>query len=129
VRAGSELDGRWFSNFNWIRPDREPFAAVNFGRILGFESERVIPNYVLQNISGEHFEDVLSGITYGWLNANSALALQLRAGSGKLLLTTFRFQDYGSDPYATHLLNALVRYLASPACQPKLEIPLLTPAV
>jgi hypothetical protein len=126
VRAGSELDGRWFSNFNWIRPHREPFASVAFGRILGFESEHVVARYVLQGINPEQFDDVLSGITYGWLNANSALAVQANAGRGKLLVTTFRFHSYGVDPFATHLLDSFVRYIASPECQPRIEVPLLT---
>ena len=123
VRAGSELDGRWFSNFNWIRSDREPFSAVAFTPILGFESEHVVPKFVLRNIAPEHFDDVLSGVTYGWLNLNSALAMQLRMGSGTLLITTFRFTQYGADPYATHLLNAFIRYLASAAADPKTELP------
>src|SRR5581483_12133051 len=72
-RAGTELDGRWFSNFNWIRTDRRPFSAVAFTRILGFESAEVVPAYVIQNIAPADFDDVLSGATFGWLNKNSAL--------------------------------------------------------
>src|SRR5881392_2356387 len=47
-RKGTELDGRWFSNFNWIRPDRQPFSRVAFTRILGFESASVAPEYVIE---------------------------------------------------------------------------------
>jgi hypothetical protein len=121
-RSGTELDGRWFSNFNWIRTRRPPFAEVDFGPILGFESAKVAPEYVLQGIRPEQYKDVLSGITYGWLNNNCALAVQARAGAGKLLVTTFRFEEYGSDPYATHLLDSFIRYLAGPDCQPVLEL-------
>ena len=121
VRAGSELDGRWFSNFNWIRNDREPFARVSFGRILGFESARVVPEYVIGNVPPENFDDVIAGATFGWLQKNSAMALQLRAGSGKMLATTFRFHEYGTDGYATALLDAMVQYVASPECDPKLQ--------
>ena len=69
-RAGSELDGRWFSNFNWVRRDQEPFSAVGFNRLLGFESAQVAPDFVIENVAPENFDDVLWGITFGWLNRN-----------------------------------------------------------
>jgi hypothetical protein len=122
LRAGTELDGRWFSNFNWIRTDQPPFSEVAFTPILGFESARVAPHYVIQGLEPHEFTEVLSGITFGWLNKNSALAFQTRVGAGKLLLTTFRFDDYGADAYASSLLDALIRYVSGPECQPKLEL-------
>jgi hypothetical protein len=129
VRAGSELDGRWFSNYNWIRPEHAPFSNLAFTRILGFESARVAPHYVIQNVPSTQFDDVLSGITYGWLNENSALALRTNVGPGRLLVTTYRFADYGSDPYATCLLNSFLSYTASPSLVPGLEMPLVAQEV
>lgn len=129
LRLGTELDGRWFSNFNWIRCDCEPFSSVAFTPIMGFESAEVAPNCVIQGIRPEQFEDVLSGITYGWLNNNCALAAQVRVGAGKLLLTTFRFERYGSDPYATELLHSMLSYVESPLMQPRLELPLSSSCV
>jgi hypothetical protein len=123
VRMGTELDGRWFSNYNWIRPERPPFSNIAFGRILGFESKEVAPRYVLRGIEAADFEDVLSGITYGWLNQNSGLAVQAQVGKGKLLMTTYHFEQYRIDPYATHLLDALVRYVKSEDFQPRLRMP------
>jgi hypothetical protein len=120
-RSGTEFDGRWFSNFNWIRNDREPFSSVAFAPILGFESARVAPTHIIRGIAAEQFDDVISGITYGWLNNNSALAAQMLVEGGKLLVTTYRFEHYGSDPYTTELLHSLVCYLGSAAMQPKLQ--------
>jgi hypothetical protein len=117
-RSGTELDGRWFSNFNWIRREKPPFASVAFSPILGFESMHVAPEYIIRNIAPEHFSDVLSGITYGWLNNNSGLAMQMKVGPGKLLLTTYKFPEYGSDPYSTTLLDSLIRYALSADFQP-----------
>lgn len=122
IRTGSELDGRWFSNYNWVRTDRAPFKALNFGRILGFESAKVVPDYVLQGINGHDFDDVLAAATFGWLQKNSALAVQLRVGEGRLLLTTFRFNNYGTDAYATALLHAFLSHVSSGECQPKFEL-------
>ena len=121
-RAGSELDGRWFSNFNWIRSDSALFREISFGRILGFESAEVAPGYVIEDVAPGHFDDVLCGATFGWLQKNSALALQAQVGNGRLVATTFRFDAYGNDAYATALLNSLIQYVASDSCQPKLRL-------
>jgi len=44
----------------------------------------------------------------------------MRVGNGAVLLTTFRFDDYGKDPYATHLLDSLIRYVSGPGFRPGL---------
>ena len=121
-RAGSDLDGNWVTNFNWVRTDSpsSPFRALAFTKILGFESENVVPLFVIQGIKGANYDDVLAGIFYGWLNNNAALAAQMRVGNGALLLTTFRFDEYGKDPYATHLLDSLIRYVSGPNFRPRL---------
>jgi hypothetical protein len=121
-RAGSDLDGNWISNFNWVRTDApSPFSRVAFTKILGFESERVVPRFVIEGVKGENYDDVLSGITYGWLNSNEALAVQARVGNGRVLATTFRFDDYGRDPYATQLLDSLIAYASGPDMNPRLS--------
>ncbi len=124
LRSGTELDGRWFSNFNWIRPAREPFASVAFTPILGFESAAVAPICVIQGLAPNQFQDVLSGITYGWLNNNCALAVQLQVGAGTMLLTTYRFDAYGTDPYATELLNSFMRWLRTSDIRTDIRLPL-----
>jgi hypothetical protein len=123
-REGSDLDGNWVTNFNWVRMDeRSPFGKVAFTNILGFESSAVVPRHIIQGIPGKNYSDVLSGIFYGWLNNNAALAVQLRSGSGKLLLTTFRFDKYGEDPYATRLLNSMIEYVEGPDFAPEFIYP------
>jgi hypothetical protein len=122
ARQGSDLDGNWVTNFNWVRADAAPFNAAAIGGLLGFESARATPRYVIQGVRGEDYSDVMSGIFYGWLNNNAALAMQARAGKGKLFATTFRFDEYGSDPWATQLLDAIIRYAGGPAFSPKLKV-------
>ena len=119
-RAGSDLDGNWVTNFNWVRTGSpsSPFQAVAFTKLLGFESENVVPRFVIQGIKGANYDDVLAGIFYGWINNNAALAAQMRIGKGALMLTTFRFDEYGKDPYATHLLDSLIRYVSGPNFRP-----------
>jgi hypothetical protein len=124
-RAGSDLDGNWVTNFNWIKRDAAPFRSVAFTPLLGFEAVNVIPRYVIQNVRPEDYKDVLSGIFYGWLNSNAALALQMQVGNrgGKALVTTFRFDEYGTDPYATRLLDEMIRYASGTDFSPLLNMP------
>jgi hypothetical protein len=112
-RAGNWLDGRWFSNYNWVDPQAPPYRELLFSRILGFESRHVVPQFVIGNVGPEQFDAVIAGITLGWIQLNHPLALMIGAGSGRALLTTFRFPKYGIDPYSTHLLNAYVAHALS----------------
>ena len=86
------------------------------------EAQAVTPDYVLLGVPAENFDDVLAGAFYGWINANSALMLQARYGAGRVLLTTFRFDQYGKDPYATALLDNMIRYVASEQFAPKFRL-------
>lgn len=122
AREHSNYDGNWISNFNWILPSSPVFQDIAFNKIMGFEAQAVTPNYVLLGPKPEQFDDVLSGAFYGWIHNNSALLLQAKHGKGKLLITTFRFDQYGKDPYATHLLDNMIRYVASPKFAPKLDL-------
>ena len=113
ARAGSDFDGNWVTNFNWVDTGKAPFRDVSFDKILGFESYAVVPQYIIQEIPAADYEDVLAGIFYGWLNNNAALAVQARVGRGRMFVTTFQFDRYGNDPYATALLDAIIRYTKS----------------
>src|SRR5205823_5315182 len=96
---------------------------------LGFESAQVTPDYVMEGIAPTDFDDVLSGMTFGWLNRNCALAAQMQVGPGKMLVTTYRFAAYPSDPYARELLNSMIRCLASIESKPRLRFPLVAAMV
>jgi hypothetical protein len=121
-RAGSDLDGNWVTNFNWTRTDAQPFKSVAFNRVQGFEAEASIPRFIIQGVRGAEYDDVASGIFYGWLNNNAALAMGMRAGAGKIFATTYRFDAYGRDPYTTHLLDAIIRYTRGPDFAPKTSL-------
>ena len=113
-RAGSNLSGDWISSFLWIRKDAPPFAGIDFDPLAGFETQAVTPGAVVRGIPGAAFKDVLSGIFYGWLHDNVGTLVQARYGKGKLFVCTFSLATtYGSDPYATLLLDQLVSYAVS----------------
>ncbi len=123
-RAGSFLDGNWISSFLWVRKDQEPFHSIGFDTLPGFEMQSTVPSTVLRGVPPGNFDDVLSGIFYGWIHSNVGTLVQARAGQGRLLICTYSLATtYGSDPYATNLLDALVQYLVS-GPTPNFEIPL-----
>jgi hypothetical protein len=121
VPREGDLDGNWVTNFNWVRTNQEPFNAVSINPLLGFEGVKTVPRFVIRNVPGAAYVDVLAGIFYGWINNNAALMVQMKAGAGKLILTTFRFDAYGRDPYATHLLDAMIRYAEGQDFAPRLD--------
>jgi len=113
-RAGSDLSGDWISSFLWIRKDAPPFAGLAFDALGGFETQAVTPGAVVRGIPAAAFPDVLAGIFYGWLHDNVGALVQARYGQGKLLVCTFSLATtYGTDPYATLLLDQLVGYAVS----------------
>jgi hypothetical protein len=123
-RAGSTLDGNWISSFLWVRKDQEPFKAIGFAALPGFEAQVVAPPAVVEGVPPEHFDNVLSGMFYGWIHSNVGTLVQAAAGKGLLLICTFRVaESYGSDPYATYLLDALVDYARS-GVVPRFQIPI-----
>lgn len=112
-RDGSDLDGNWVTNFNWVLPESAPFKDVAMRPLLGFEAAAVTPAFILQGIAPENYDNVLAGIFYGWLNNNSALAVRLPFGKGEALATTFRFDSYSTDPFARRLLDSMIASLGT----------------
>jgi hypothetical protein len=114
-RAGSDLSGDWVSNFNWAltsSPLWQPLAPVIDESILGWEAAAVTPDFVIAGLRPEDSSRVLAGVFYGWLNSNRAYLADVPEGSGRLLVTTFRFQSYGHDPFATILLDQILKTVA-----------------
>ena len=113
-RAGSDLSGDWISSFLWTRKDAPPFAGITFDSLAGFETQAVTPGAVVRGFPAAAFKDALAGIFYGWLHDNVGVVVQARYGKGKLLVCTFSLATtYGTDPYATLLLDQLINYAVS----------------
>ena len=113
-RAGSDLAGDWVNNFNWVlssSPLWKPLSPVIDSSILGWEAASVTPEYVIEGLQDP--QDVLAGVFYGWLNVNRGYLADVRQGPGRMLVTTFRFQGYGHDPFATMLLHQMLIIAAS----------------
>ena len=123
-RAGSNYEGNWISDFLWVRNTQPPFKAIGFDAMPGFEAQAVSPSNVVQGIAPKDFPDVLAGMFYGWIHSNVGVLVQAKCGKGTLLICTLSLDTtYGTDPYATDLLDAMVNYLVS-GSKPKFEIPL-----
>jgi hypothetical protein len=87
------------------------------GSILGWEAASVTPDFVISGLREEDFQNVLAGVFYGWLNSNRAYLAELNEFPGRMLLTTFRFQSYGRDPFATVLLYQILSTATSAASE------------
>jgi hypothetical protein len=96
----------------WARAHRLEPAPISAE--LGWEVTNIFPFQVLEAESLADGDEQLAGWFEGWL-ANAGATIILRdVGRGRLLVTTFRFEDsYGLDPVATLLLNRLVKLLIS----------------
>ena len=115
-RAGSDLTGDWVSNFNWVLssgPLFKPLSPVIDGSILGWEASSITPEFVIGGLRPEDSQNVLAGVFYGWINSNRAYLTEQSEGPGRMFLTTFRFQGYGQDPFATVLLDQLLKAATS----------------
>jgi len=121
-RSQGAFSGNWISNFAWVRKDAAPFSKIGFETLSGFETEASTPEAVVTGIPPQEFKDVLAGEFYGWIHSSVGTLVQARYGKGKLLICTFSLNTpYGTDPYATYLMDALVNYAASDF-SPKLDI-------
>lgn len=124
VPREGDYNGNWISDFLWIHKDQPPFAGIGFDTFPGFETQAVTPSAVITGIPSQDFKDVLAGMFYGWIHNNVGVLVQAKAGKGKLLICTFSLgTTYGSDPYATRLLDALVNYATSDF-SPHFELPM-----
>ena len=94
----------------WARADRLGPAPVS--PELGWEVAEIFPTQVIEAGALQPADEQLAGWFEGWLANPGSFAFVRRVGSGRLLATTFRFEEtYGLDPVATLLLNRLVEIL------------------
>ena len=112
--------GRYLPYFDQARVEYHRHLDL-LGEAMG-EEQFVMRASSVEYFAPAQFDDVLSGITYGWLNNNCALTAQVHVGSGQMLLTTYRFHRYGADPYTTELLNAFLSYVAGVEMLPRLKL-------
>jgi hypothetical protein len=123
-RAGSIYEGNWISDFLWVHNAHPPFATIGFDTMPGFEVQGLTIPAVVEGIAAKDFSDVLAGMFFGWIHSNVGVLVQAKCGKGTLLICTFSLDTtYGTDPYATDLLDELVNYLVS-GSTPRFEIPL-----
>jgi hypothetical protein len=122
ARDTAGLDGNWASNLNWIDDENPIFKKISFDKKLGFEAVNTVPRHVIKSVPEEYFDDVPAGMFLGWVHANYPFMAQMKVGKGNLILTTFNIaENYGVDPYATILLDEIIKYIGSEECNPKLK--------
>jgi hypothetical protein len=116
-RAGLRLSSlppgeswRMAAGAGWAKVDR--LAPVPLVPELGWEVSAIFPHRLIEADSLREGDETLVGWLEGWLANAGAFAFVRREGRGRLLATTFRFEEaYGLDPVATLLLNRFVGVL------------------
>ncbi len=106
------IGGSWSmaSGVGWARVDR--LAPAPCRPDLGWEVAPIFPWQAIDAASLQQGDEQLAGWFESWLaNAGAFIALRT-VGKGRLLVSTFRFEEaYGLDPVATLLFNRLVTLL------------------
>ncbi len=111
--------GSWCTSFTWL--SKQLSEQLNLPRILPHAMRPIVPRCVIEadferashNSNGNpEFEAAHAGLFVGWLHEQSFVALTMRYGNGKLLLTTFRLTGAVNDePPAIAMLRALLQLL------------------
>lgn len=122
-RHVNERWGSWCTNLTWFK-DSPAFDGTSLPKTMDFSFENIIPNSVIEGIDAKHWEnDVLSGMFVGWLRSIAAVAIQIRCGKGKAIITTLPLLTASkSDPMAQYMLASLAQYVNSEQCAPALEL-------
>jgi len=120
-RSGA-YSGNWMTSFSWLRPGVHRRLAVD--NPLGLPFRRVMPTRTILGIPVEDpavQPDLLAGMIAGWVNHPSVHTVQFRYGRGRVIMTTFAFEEaLPTDPVAVALFHDLIEHLVSDACQPTL---------
>ena len=97
----------------WARADR--LAPAPILAELGWEVAEIFPLQAIDAGVLRPGDEQLAGWFEGWLANPGVFMLARSVGRGRLLATTFRFEEtYGLDPVPTTLLNRLVGILLEP---------------
>jgi len=105
----------------WVRSDAEPFSEVASDKALGTEATSISPRFYIGSVKKENYDDVMAGDFSYESKDDPTLALQMWAAGGRAFVTTFRFDQYGSDAFATSLLDAIMRYTMSQQFKPHMN--------
>ena len=88
--------------------------------ITGAEAAGATPRRLVAGVPDAAWSagDVLAGNFYGWLNSSHAVVAQFRVGKGKVVVSTFDIDRYGTDLFATRVVDGLILFLVSADCSP-----------
>ena len=109
--------GSWCTSFTWLSPTLR--NALKLPCILPHAMRDVVPRCVIE-VDGEKIKHVFdakiervdAGMFVGWLHNEALVALTMRIGAGKLLLTTFQIaSELSSKPARVALLRVLLETL------------------
>jgi hypothetical protein len=104
---------RMASGIAWA--DAAALAPAPVRADLGWEAMDIFPRQLFDGSSLGAADRQLAGWFEGWLANAGAFVVERQIGQGRVLATTFRFeQQYGLEPVATLLLHRLIALCTAP---------------
>lgn len=121
-RSGA-YSGNWITSYTWLRTEIHKRLKVTNPIGLAFRYLMPLRTIVgLPVLDPAVQNDFLAGMVSGWVRHPAVHTVQFRYGKGRVIMTTFDFQE--SLPYrpaAVAMIHDLVEHLASDACDPTLK--------
>jgi hypothetical protein len=120
---GGAYSGNWITSFSWIRPEvHKRLEVVN---PIGLPYRHFMPTRTILGLPVEDpaiQPDLLAGMISGWVRHPAVHTMQFRYGRGRVLMTTFAFEEaLRNRPAAIAMLHDLIDHLVSDACDPVLR--------
>lgn len=120
---GGAYSGNWMTSFTWLRTEIHKRLQVT--NPLGLPFRYVMPTRTILGLPVEDpavQPDFLAGTISGWLRHPAIHTVQFRYGQGRVIMTTFAFEDsLQNRPAAVALFHDLMDHLVSDACDPILK--------
>ncbi len=120
---GGTYSGNWITSYTWLRP--KMYKRLDVPNPIGLPFRHVMPLRTILGLPVEDaaiHQDLLAGMISGWVRHPATHTVQFRYGRGRVIMTTFAFEEsLNSRPAAIALLHDLIDHLVSDACDPVLR--------
>jgi hypothetical protein len=103
--------GEWVTDFHYIR-NKKILEGLPIENPLGWSYYLTMPDLVIENVSPAELESVYAGYFEGWIHQHAATIFKKETDSGgAIVISTFKFDNYGEDPVTTILLGNILKEL------------------
>lgn len=103
--------GEWITDFHYIR-NKKIFENLPIENPMGWTYYLTMPNLIINGVSTAELEDIYTGYFEGWIHQHAATMIKKEiGGGGAIIVSTFKFDNYGTDPVTTIIFNNILKEL------------------